>query len=63
GFATLTRNLVGIAIGDTILKPTNIISHLAMLSHISIEKAKGLLDPADKQNVPKAITLIQEMYS
>ncbi|KAJ7835784.1 hypothetical protein B0H13DRAFT_1652492 [Mycena leptocephala] len=34
-----------------------------MLSHITIEKAKGLLDPLDKQNVPKAITLIQEMYS
>jgi hypothetical protein len=43
--------------------PTDIIQHLAMLSHITIEKAKGLLDPLDKQNVPRAITLLQEMYS
>ncbi|KAK6991601.1 hypothetical protein R3P38DRAFT_2389127, partial [Favolaschia claudopus] len=43
-------------------KPTDIIKHLSMLSNISVEKAKGLLDPADKQNVPKAITLVQEMY-
>ncbi|KAJ7099638.1 hypothetical protein C8R43DRAFT_964190 [Mycena crocata] len=62
-FATLTRNLLGISIGDTILMPTDIIKHLAMQEHITVEKAKGLLDPQDKQNVPKAITLIQEMYA
>lgn len=26
-------------------------------------KAKGLLDPADKQNVPKAVTLLQDLHS
>ncbi|KAJ7772550.1 hypothetical protein DFH07DRAFT_993164 [Mycena maculata] len=63
GFGTLTRNFIGISIGDTILKPTDIIKHLAMLPHITVEKAKGLLDPLDRQNVPKAILLIQEMNS
>ncbi|KAJ7882078.1 hypothetical protein B0H14DRAFT_2340142, partial [Mycena olivaceomarginata] len=62
-FGTLTRNRVGIAITDTILMPTDVIKHLAMLPHVTIEKAKGLLDPLDKQNVPKVITLVQEMYT
>ncbi|KAJ7032090.1 hypothetical protein C8F04DRAFT_1185331 [Mycena alexandri] len=61
--ATLTRNVLGISIGDTVIMPTDVIMHLAMLPHITIEKAKGLLDPGDKQNVPKAIALIQEMHS
>ncbi|KAJ7780882.1 hypothetical protein B0H14DRAFT_2310240, partial [Mycena olivaceomarginata] len=30
---------------------------------ITIEKAKGLLDPLDKQNVPKVITMVQEMHT
>ncbi|KAJ7608465.1 hypothetical protein DFH06DRAFT_1017692 [Mycena polygramma] len=61
-FATVTRNYLGISVGDTILKPTDILKHLAMLPHMTIEKAKALLDPQDKQHVPKAIALIQEMY-
>ncbi|KAJ7936626.1 hypothetical protein B0H13DRAFT_1589535, partial [Mycena leptocephala] len=32
-----------------------------MLENTTREKALGLLDPADKQNVPKAITLVQEL--
>jgi hypothetical protein len=43
--------------------PTDVIKHLAMLPHITIEKAKGLLDPLDKQNVPKVITMVQEMHT
>ncbi|KAJ7724109.1 hypothetical protein B0H16DRAFT_1333685 [Mycena metata] len=62
-FATLTRNLVGISIGDTVLKPSDLLKHLAMHPHISYEKAKGLLDPGDKQNVPKAVSLIQELHA
>ncbi|KAJ6526383.1 hypothetical protein B0H19DRAFT_970619 [Mycena capillaripes] len=62
-FGALTRNWVGIAIADTILMPTDVIKHLAILPHVTIEKAKGLLDPLDKQNVPKVVTLVQEMYT
>ncbi|KAK7020913.1 hypothetical protein R3P38DRAFT_3548264 [Favolaschia claudopus] len=61
-FATLTRHMLGIAIGDTVLKPTDVIKHLTMLPNITLETAKALLDPADKQNVPKAITLVQRMH-
>ncbi|KAJ7273135.1 hypothetical protein C8J57DRAFT_1063442 [Mycena rebaudengoi] len=62
-FGTLARNLHGICVGDTMLFPSDIIKHLAMLLHMTFEKAKILLDPEDKQNVPKAIALIQEMHA
>ncbi|KAJ7810978.1 hypothetical protein B0H14DRAFT_2606859 [Mycena olivaceomarginata] len=48
-----------IATGDTkhIIK----FEHLSMLESMTVEKATQLLDPADKQNVPKAVTLVQEL--
>ena len=58
-FATLLRNLLGIVIRDTIITPEDMIHFLALLHDMTLEKACNLLDPADKQNVPKAVTLIQ----
>ncbi|KAJ6449180.1 hypothetical protein C8R45DRAFT_1131162 [Mycena sanguinolenta] len=60
-FATLTRNSQGLMINDTIVRPPDIIDHLSQLPNLTREKSAGLLDPADKQNVPKAILLIQEL--
>ncbi|KAJ6628497.1 hypothetical protein B0H10DRAFT_1940334 [Mycena sp. CBHHK59/15] len=60
-FATLLRNLLGLMIFDSIIKPTDIIDHLSMLENMTREKATQLLDPADKQNVPKAIALVQQL--
>ncbi|KAJ7498376.1 hypothetical protein B0H11DRAFT_1856325 [Mycena galericulata] len=60
-FATLLRNLLGFMIHDTVIKPTDLIYHLSMLEHMTREKSGDLLDPGDRQNVPKAITLIQEL--
>jgi hypothetical protein len=58
-FATLLRNLLGIVIRDTLITPEDTIRFLALLHDMTLEKACNLLDPADKQNVPKAVTLIQ----
>jgi hypothetical protein len=34
----------------------DIVDQLALLPNMSVEKAHQLLDPSDKQDVPKAIT-------
>ncbi|KAK7471312.1 hypothetical protein VKT23_002721 [Stygiomarasmius scandens] len=60
-FATLLRNFNGIMINDVNINPVDILNNLAELPHLTIEKAKQLLDPADKQNVPKAVMLLQEL--
>jgi hypothetical protein len=60
-FATLLRCLQGIIINDTNLTPLHTIEHLAALPGVTVETARDLMDPADKQNVPKAVTLIQEL--
>ncbi|TFY57754.1 hypothetical protein EVJ58_g6829 [Rhodofomes roseus] len=63
GFATLIRNPRGILIDDTHLQSTDFFEHLKDLPNMSPEKASRLLDPADKQNVPKAVHLIQELLN
>jgi hypothetical protein len=63
GDATLLRNSAGIMVGKTNIRPHDIVQHLAVLPDITFEKAKTLLDPADKQNVPKAISLVQHLDS
>ena len=35
--------------------------HLSRIGKISLHKARALLDPADKQNVPKAVSLLQHL--
>src|ERR1700676_3722143 len=45
-------------INDANIRPSDIVDQLALLPNMSIEK---LLDPSDKQNVPKAVTLVQSL--
>ncbi|KAK7037056.1 hypothetical protein R3P38DRAFT_2517108 [Favolaschia claudopus] len=59
--ATLLRNLAGIMIGESLIQPLDIVQHLSALPEVTLEAAKQLLDPADKQNVPKAVSLIQQL--
>ncbi|KAF4567094.1 hypothetical protein EYR40_006090 [Pleurotus pulmonarius] len=58
-FATLLRNANGIQIDDTTIVPSRIIRELSFL--MSPQQAEELLNPADKQNVPKAVGLIQSL--
>jgi hypothetical protein len=48
-------------LGDNNIMPHHIIEHLTDLPNMNVEKAYQLLDPADKQNVPKAVTLLQHL--
>ena len=58
-FATLLRSILGIIIKDLNISPHDIVEQLAFL--MPVEKAHQLLDPVDKQNVPKAVTLVQSL--
>ncbi|KAF9012121.1 hypothetical protein BDZ89DRAFT_1167353 [Hymenopellis radicata] len=62
-FATLLRSVSGILVDETYLVPTDIQASLMRIPGMTEHKAKGLLDPADKQNVPKAVTLLQDLHS
>jgi len=46
---------------DNNILPDHIIEHLTELPNMIVEKAYQLLDPVDKQNVPKAVTLLQSV--
>ena len=60
-FATLLQSLAGFMINQDEIKPSDIAAHLAMLPDMDVKLAWQLLDPADKQNVPKAVTLLQSL--
>ena len=60
-FATLLRCLAGFMINKDHIKPSDVAAHLAELPGITIKDAWQLLDPSDKQNVPKAVTLLQSL--
>ncbi|KAJ3911479.1 hypothetical protein F5877DRAFT_20743, partial [Lentinula edodes] len=57
-FATLTRSLVGIQIDDTTITSVQIAAEIAKLEGVGATKAADLMDPHDKQNVPKATALL-----
>ncbi|KZV94449.1 hypothetical protein EXIGLDRAFT_767095 [Exidia glandulosa HHB12029] len=61
-FATLLRNPHGIMIGDVLIQPRDILFHLTTLKDLDRDAAVRLLDPADKQNVPKAVALMQRLF-
>ncbi|KZV94278.1 hypothetical protein EXIGLDRAFT_824114, partial [Exidia glandulosa HHB12029] len=61
-FATLLRNRQGIIVSDSNITPHDILFHLTSLGSLSPEQAVQLLDPADKQNVPKAVSLMQYLH-
>ncbi|TRM56361.1 hypothetical protein BD626DRAFT_414104, partial [Schizophyllum amplum] len=60
-FATWLRSPTGLLVGKTTLMPGDFLRALARLPHMTEEKARHLMDPADKQNVPKAVSLIQAL--
>ena len=60
-FTTLLQSLAGFMINQNEIKPSDIAAHLAMLPDMDVKSAWQLLDPADKQNVPKAVTLLQSL--
>ncbi|KAH9922494.1 uncharacterized protein B0H18DRAFT_1212572 [Fomitopsis serialis] len=62
-FATLIRNPRGIMVNDTLFQRSDFLAHLLDLPNMSSEDARRLLDPADKQNVPKAVRLVQELLN
>ncbi|KAJ7834367.1 hypothetical protein B0H14DRAFT_2590950 [Mycena olivaceomarginata] len=59
--ATLLRNFSGIMVGQTNIRPDDVVKHLAALPDMTLAQARLLLDPADKQNVPKAVSLVQQL--
>jgi hypothetical protein len=48
-------------VNDTNIGPYDLIDNLSRLPQMSAEEARQLLDPSDKQNVPKAVSLIQHL--
>lgn len=48
-------------VGDTVIMRTTILGILAQMPGMNREQAHQLLDPGDKQNVPKAVRLLQEL--
>jgi len=60
-FATLLQSATGLMLGDNHIGSEDIIKHFTELPDMTQEKAYQLLDPADKQNVPKAVTLLQSL--
>ncbi|XP_006462522.1 hypothetical protein AGABI2DRAFT_144088 [Agaricus bisporus var. bisporus H97] len=62
-FATALRNENGIVVGKTIISPQHTLQIIKDLPTVDARKAKDMLDPEDKQNVPKAVSLIQHLMS
>lgn len=60
-FATMIRSPVGIQIGDTVIHSEDCFLTLRVVALMGEEQARTLLNPADKQNVPKAVNLIQTL--
>ncbi|KAK7015571.1 hypothetical protein VNI00_019065 [Paramarasmius palmivorus] len=60
-FATLLRSPEGITIGDLTTTRDDVLFSLEEIG-IPHDRALRLLDPADKQNVPKATSLLQELF-
>ncbi|KAJ3775493.1 hypothetical protein FB446DRAFT_609311, partial [Lentinula raphanica] len=59
-FATLLRGWSGILVNDTVISSQDFCKSL-MMTGLEEEEARNLLDPADKQNVPKAVRLLQSL--
>jgi len=60
--ATLIRSPQGIQIGSVHISRQDIFKALLELENMTPEKADLLLNPADKQNVPKAVNLLQSLF-
>ncbi|KAF9782877.1 hypothetical protein BJ322DRAFT_1009302 [Thelephora terrestris] len=60
-FATLLRSREGLLIHTTVVNKNHLRSHLIQLTDVTEKTIESLIDPADKQNVPKAVALIQRL--
>ncbi|KAF9778154.1 hypothetical protein BJ322DRAFT_1147952 [Thelephora terrestris] len=60
-FATLLRSREGLLIRTTVVNKNHLRSHLVRLKDVNEKIVDSLVDPADKQNVPKAVALIQHL--
>ncbi|KAF6742437.1 hypothetical protein DFP72DRAFT_1022411 [Ephemerocybe angulata] len=60
-FATLLRNTSGFMVEETNINASDVLKHLTELDGMTREVAEELLNPADKQNVPKAVSLLQHL--
>ncbi|KAJ3925381.1 MAG: hypothetical protein NXY57DRAFT_967925 [Lentinula lateritia] len=61
-FATLLQSLSEILVNDTWLSSQDFCTGL-IATGLNAEEANDLLDPADKQNEPKAVRLLQNLSS
>lgn len=59
--ATAIRSPKGIQLGDINITSTFVLESLTKLPNMTPEKAASLLNPADKQNVPKAVNLLESL--
>ena len=49
-------------VNDANIRPGDIVDQLTLLLNMSMDKAYQLLDPSNKQNVLKAVTLVQSLF-
>ncbi|KLO14229.1 hypothetical protein SCHPADRAFT_826611, partial [Schizopora paradoxa] len=61
--ARLLRSQEGLVVGDTIVNRMNLKQHLCRVGDLSEFKIDNLLNPADAQDVPRAIDLINAVTS
>jgi len=61
-FATMIRSPSGIQIGKTHISRNDVLDALNQLENMTPQQAETLLNPADKQNVPKAVNLLQSLF-
>jgi len=61
-FATMIRSPSGIQIGESHISTGMIRDALLQLDSMPPQKVDQLLHPADKQNVPKAVNLLQSLH-
>ena len=61
-FATLLQSTSGFTVNDANIRPGDNVDQLALLPNMFVDKACQLLDPSDKKNVPKAVTLVQSLF-
>ncbi|KAF8162739.1 hypothetical protein B0H34DRAFT_805390 [Crassisporium funariophilum] len=60
-FATMIRSPAGIQLGNTVLKSDDFFLALTIFKSVTEKQASLLLSPADKQNVPQAVNLLQTL--
>jgi hypothetical protein len=61
-FATMMRSSKGIQLGKVHITPEQVSEVLCLLDDMPKAKAALLLNPQDKQNVPKAVKLLQSLF-